>query len=239
MRWLEAAPDRYEAGMRLLTAGRVTALHEAVAEAAAPAPGAAVLEVGCGTGAVTRRLVARGARVTALDQNPEMLERAKTAVVERAKTAVVERAKTAIAEQAQAGLPEQAQQAADVRWLERSAPEIDALAEGGFDAVVFSLSLSEMAREERRYVLAQARRRLGADGRVVAADEVRAANPFARVLQAITRAPQALVGWLLVGSVSRPIPDLAAELTAAGLVVRAERRWLLGTLGLWVAEPAP
>jgi ubiquinone/menaquinone biosynthesis C-methylase UbiE len=231
MRWLEAAPDRYEAGMRLLTAGRVTALHEAVAEAAAPAPGAAVLEVGCGTGAVTRRLVARGARVTALDQNPEMLERAKTAVVERAKTA--------IAEQAQAGLPEQAQQAADVRWLERSAPEIDALAEGGFDAVVFSLSLSEMAREERRYVLAQARRRLGADGRVVAADEVRAANPFARVLQAITRAPQALVGWLLVGSVSRPIPDLAAELTAAGLVVRAERRWLLGTLGLWVAEPAP
>jgi ubiquinone/menaquinone biosynthesis C-methylase UbiE len=231
MRWLEAAPDRYEAGMRLLTAGRVTTLHEAVAEAAAPAPGAAVLEVGCGTGAVTRRLVARGARVTALDQNPEMLERAKTAVVERAKTA--------IAEQAQAGLPEQAQQAADVRWLERSAPEIDALAEGGFDAVVFSLSLSEMAREERRYVLAQARRRLGADGRVVAADEVRAANPFARVLQAITRAPQALVGWLLVGSVSRPIPDLAAELTAAGLVVRAERRWLLGTLGLWVAEPAP
>jgi demethylmenaquinone methyltransferase/2-methoxy-6-polyprenyl-1,4-benzoquinol methylase len=77
MRLLESAPARYDAGMRVLTLGRVARLHDALAEAAAPAPGAAVLEIGCGTGAVTARLVARGARVTALDQNPEMLERAR------------------------------------------------------------------------------------------------------------------------------------------------------------------
>ena len=55
----------------------------------------------------------------------------------------------------------------------------------------------------------------------------------------LLRAPQALAGWLLVGSVSRPIGDLRAELEAAGLGVREERRWLLGTLGLLIAEPAP
>ena len=53
MRFLERAPERYDAGMRLLTLGRVARLHAAVAEAAAPAPGARVLEIGCGTGAVT------------------------------------------------------------------------------------------------------------------------------------------------------------------------------------------
>jgi len=209
MRWLEAAPDRYEAGMRLLTAGRVTALHDAVAAAAAPVPGTRVLEVGCGTGAVTRRLVARGARVTALDQNPAMLEQARRAVPDDG-----------------------------VRWLERSAAEIDALPEAAFDAVVFSLSLSEMSLPERSFVLAQARRRLVAGGRVVAADELRPRSAFARALQRAMRAPQAALGWLLVGGVSRPIPDLAAELAAAGLVVQAERRWLQGTLGMLVAEPA-
>ena len=58
MRWLEGTPSRYDAGMRALTFGRVDALHDAVAEAASPRSGDRVLEVGCGTGAVTARLVA-------------------------------------------------------------------------------------------------------------------------------------------------------------------------------------
>ena len=63
MRWLESAPHRYDAGMRWLTLGRVAILHAAVAEAATDKPGAEVLEIGCGTGAVTSALVGRGARV--------------------------------------------------------------------------------------------------------------------------------------------------------------------------------
>ncbi|MCA9513279.1 MAG: class I SAM-dependent methyltransferase, partial [Myxococcales bacterium] len=113
MRWLEGTPARYDAGMRALTFGRVDALHAAVAEAAAPAPGARVLEVGCGTGAVTERLLARGAVVTALDASAEMMERARARVGEGAR----------------------------VEWLERTASEIDALPPGAYDAVVFSLSL--------------------------------------------------------------------------------------------------
>jgi demethylmenaquinone methyltransferase/2-methoxy-6-polyprenyl-1,4-benzoquinol methylase len=214
MRWLESTPDRYEAGMRAITLGRVTALHDAVAFAATPEPGAEVLEIGCGTGAVTRRLLARGARVTALDQDPEMLERARRNVA------------------AGAG-------GSEVRWLERSASEIDALPRGGFDAVVLCLSLSEMSAEERRYVLGRTRERLRAGGRVVAADEVRAPTGLRLGLQRLLRAPQWLLGWLLVGSVSRPVADLADELSAAGLAVRSERRWLLGTLALCVAESRP
>ena len=212
MRWLESAPERYDAGMRVITLGRVLALHQAVAEAAAPKPGARVLEIGCGTGAVTAQLVERGAQVTALDQNPEMMERAR-ARLEKARGSVT--------------------------WLERTASEIDGLAAGAFDAVVISLALSEMSAAERRYVLREAARRLARGGVLAVADEGRPARGWQRVLFALLRGPQALLGWLLANSVSRPVPDLAGEVRAAGFGVCNERRWLLGSLALVAAEPAP
>ena len=212
MRWLEATPERYDAGMRVVTLGRVSLLHEAVAEAAVPHAGARVLEVGCGTGAVTRRLAERGADVVALDQNAEMLEQAHARL---------------------AALPE-----AKVEWLERTASEIDAVAPGAFASVVFSLCLSEMSPGERRYVLAAAAERLRPGGVVVAADEVRAPGAWRRALQLAGGGPQRLLAWLLAGGTSRPIADLRGELAGAGLEVVSERRWLQGTLALCVARRA-
>jgi len=208
MRWLEGAPDRYDAGLRAITLGRVAALHQAVAEAAAAQPGARVLEIGCGTGAVTQRLLARGARVTALDQSPEMLQRAR------------------------ARLGEAAQR---VDWLERTAAEIDALPEQAFDAVAISLALSEMSSGERRFVLRQALRLLVPGGRLAVADEVRPRGARG-VLFRLLRAPQALLGWLLAGVISHPVADLAGEVREAGFRVSAERRWLAGSLQLVVAQ---
>ena len=45
----------------------------------APAPGAAVLDVGCGTGIVARRLAGDGRRVVGLDATAAMLEVARAA----------------------------------------------------------------------------------------------------------------------------------------------------------------
>jgi ubiquinone/menaquinone biosynthesis C-methylase UbiE len=212
MRWLEGTPARYDAGMRLVTLGRVTPLHEAVAAAAASAPGARVLEIGCGTGAVTARLAARGARVLALDQNAAMLERARERLAGRE---------------------------GEVEWREGAAAEIDGLPEAAFDAVVLSLALSEMSSSERVFVLRAAAARLRPGGLLVAADEVRPRSPFAGALVGVLRLPQAAAAWLLAGSLSHPLADLAGELAAAGLRVRSERRWLLGSLALLVAERAP
>ncbi len=210
MRLLESAPARYDAGMRVLTLGKVGKIRAAVADAAAPLPGARVLEIGCGTGAVTEALVARGSRVTAVDQNPEMLERARARL---------------------ANAP-----AETVTFVERTASEIDAFPESSFDAVVASLSLSEMSRQERGFVLKCAYRALRPGGVIAIADEVRPRSSAKRILQAIVRGPQAALGWVIVGSVSRPILDLAAEVTAAGFVLRSEARWLLETLAVVVAE---
>jgi ubiquinone/menaquinone biosynthesis C-methylase UbiE len=125
-----------------------------------------------------------------------------------------------------------------VTWVERTASEIDSLPEGNFDAVVVSLALSEMSAAERKFVLRQAARRLRPGGTLAAADEVRPSSRWERALHAAMRGPQALLGWLLTGSVSRPIPDLANEIRDAGLDVRSEQRWLLGSLAAVIAERA-
>jgi ubiquinone/menaquinone biosynthesis C-methylase UbiE len=208
MRWLENSPGRYDAGMRLLTFGRVAELHAAVAAAAVSKPGDRVLEIGCGTGAVTALLVARGARVVAIDQAPEMLEQAI----------------------ARLG-PE-----APVEWLEQTASEIDRLPMRAFESVVLSLCLSDMSASERSFVLCEAALRLAAEGRLVAADEVRAAGRWQRFAQRLWRIPQAALGWLLIGAVSQPLGDLSGELRAAGLHVSREESFMFGTLGLVVAE---
>ena len=212
MRLLESAPDRYDAGMRAITLGRVTRLHAAVAAAAAARPGLRILEIGCGTGAVTERLVALGARVTALDQSPEMLERARRRLAD-----------------APAGA---------VRWLERTASETDALPEASFDAVVLSFCLSDMSGGERAYTLRQAARLLDAGGTLAVADEVIPSRLGERAMHALLRLPQALLGWLLAGATSHPICDLPAEIRAAGFTVHREQRWLLGSLAAITAAPA-
>ncbi len=122
-----------------------------------------------------------------------------------------------------------------VRWVERTAAEIDALPAGSFDAVVASLCLSEMSGDERSFVLRAALHPLRAAGLLVVADAVRAGPGWQRGLQLVTRAPQAALAWVLTGSVARLIPDLVGEVVAAGFEVREVRRWLTGTLTMIVA----
>jgi ubiquinone/menaquinone biosynthesis C-methylase UbiE len=208
MRWLESAPSRYDAGMRAITLGRVDALHDAVASAAVPVPGMPVLEIGCGTGSVTKRMAERGARVTAIEHNPEMLERARARIV-----------------------------SANVDWLERTASEIDALPPAAFDAVVVSLCMSEMSTEERAFVLREARRRLSSSGRLVFADEVRPRTRGRALVVGVLRAPQAAIGWLVAGSLSRPLRDPDGEIRDAGFAITERREWLAGSLAMIVARP--
>lgn len=210
MRLLESAPLRYDAGMRLLTLGTIDEVRTALAEAAMVGSIDRVLEIGCGTGAVTEKLIARGANVTALDQNPEMLEQARARL---------------------ASVPRDA-----LTLVERTAAEIDSFGDQTFDAAVASLSLSEMSRGEREFVLGQSFRALRPGGFIAIADEVLPRAPMMRLWHWMLRAPQAALAWVIVGSVSSPIPDLAAEVTAAGFRVCSERRWLFETLAIVVGE---
>jgi ubiquinone/menaquinone biosynthesis C-methylase UbiE len=210
MKVLESAPQRYDRGLRLLSLGRIDAVYAAVAAAAVAGLAAPrVLEVGCGTGNLTRALVARGARVTAVDFNPDMLALARAKLV-----AAAER----------------------VEFHEMAAVEIaDRFAPESFDAAAATLVLSEMSADEQAFVLRATRTVLRPGGRLVVADEVRPAGWAARGARALLRWPLAVLTYVLTQTSTAALRDLPGLVTAAGFRVVASSR-LPGGVGLVVAE---
>lgn len=210
MKILESAPQRYDLGLRVLSLGRVTAMYDAVAEAAVAGQSTPrVLEIGCGTGNLTRRLAEHGATVTAVDINADML------AVARAKLGDM---------------------SPQVELGEMAAVEIaDRFPAGSFDAVAATLVLSEMSEEERAYVLRAAHRVLRPGGRIVVADEVRLPNVAARIAHVLVRGPLALLTYLLTQTSTSAVRDLAGLVGAAGFRV-LEERTLPGATGMVVGE---
>jgi ubiquinone/menaquinone biosynthesis C-methylase UbiE len=72
--------DRYDATRR----GCPSEIIEAVIRTAGLGPGAVVLEIGCGTGQLTRSLAASGFRVNAIDIGPSMISTARRNVADPA-----------------------------------------------------------------------------------------------------------------------------------------------------------
>jgi ubiquinone/menaquinone biosynthesis C-methylase UbiE len=209
MRILESAPHRYDLGIRLLSLGRVDALYDAVAAATiGDDTNPCILELGCGTGNLTARLLARGATVTAIDQDPEML---------------------AVAREKLGGEPQ-------LMLQEMAAVEIaDRFQAGRFDAVAGTLVLSEMSEDEQAYVLNAAHRVLRPGGRLVVADEVQPEGLWGRLAYAATRWPAAAVTYVLTQTSTHAVRALASRVRAAGFDVCEDRRlWSRGP-GLIVA----
>lgn len=65
-------PERYQRN-----AGFVAVLGELVLDLLAPRPGERILDLGCGDGALTQKLAARGAAVVAVDRSPEQVTAAR------------------------------------------------------------------------------------------------------------------------------------------------------------------
>jgi ubiquinone/menaquinone biosynthesis C-methylase UbiE len=198
MRILESAPYRYDSGMRILSLGRIAALYEEVAELIVHDGHAPrVLEIGCGTGNLTRALLARGATVTAIDVNPDMLAIA-AAKLRTAHGQLDLREMTA------------------VEIADRFLPE-------SFDAVAASLVFSEMSEAEQAYVLAAARRVLRTGGQLAIADEMRASTLLGRIARVLVRWPIAAVTYVLTQTSTAAVRDLTGRVRAAGFRVLDER----------------
>jgi len=212
MRVLESTAERYDRGVRMLSAGRIDDVYQQVAAAATAAgagaagasatPRPRVLDIGCGTGGVALACVALGADVVGIDRNAGMLE------VARAR-------------------PQAPGAAGHVAWLELGAAEIeDRFPPQSFDAVTACLVFSEMSADEQAFTLRVARSVLVPGGRLVVADEVLPRRSPARWLHRLRRLPVALLAYLLTQTTSRPATGLAERVTACGFVaVEEERRW--------------
>ncbi|OQY25162.1 MAG: hypothetical protein B6I34_02705 [Anaerolineaceae bacterium 4572_32.1] len=212
MKWLETSPTDYDRGIAMLTLGRIRPIHERIA--AMIAPGDRVLEMGCGTGALTLQCARRGAQITAIDIAPRML-----AVARRRISA--------------AGLAD------NVQWqVMDAATSTDHFAPHSFDAVVLSLLLSELAPDELCYVLSGCRRLLAEGGQLIIADEVIPRALFAKLLFWLVHIPLTLLTWLLTRTTTRALRDPLGMLQEAGFEGQVKATHLGGSLAVLSAHPA-
>jgi ubiquinone/menaquinone biosynthesis C-methylase UbiE len=217
MRFLESAPARYDAGIRLISLGRIDRAWQATADAAVGGEQAAhVLDIGCGTGNLTRALADRGAMVSGIDQSAEMLALARTKLGPYGER---------------------------VQLREMAAVEIaDRFPAGGFDAVASSLAFSEMSEAEQDCVLRGAFAVLRPGGRLAVLDEIAPAGRLARLWRTLLRLPAVIATLVMAGATTSPMRRATERVRAAGFEA-VEERALAGTgLGLLVArkpEPGP
>ncbi len=208
MRILESSPRRYERGMRWLTFGHLDRAYDALANEVDA--GASVLELGCGTGALTRRVARRGATVKGIDVNPEMLAIARTHV--------------------------DTEQLSDrVTLVEAGVADLDEEPDGSYDVVLAGLCLSELSPDELAYALGEARRILRPGGRLLVADEIRPARRWRRILHAILRAPLVALTYLFTQQTTHAVRDLPARLADAGLDLVSTETTALESFGTFVA----
>ncbi len=72
MKILESAPDRYDRGIRILSLGKLDKAYDRLISPVKE--GQRVLDIGCGTGALTLRAAKKGAKLKGIDVNSRMME---------------------------------------------------------------------------------------------------------------------------------------------------------------------
>ncbi len=199
MKLLESAPERYDRWIRILTLGRLDKAYDWLTSHIGEED--RVLDLGCGTGALTLRAARRGARVRCVDLNPDMLEIAGNKV-------------------AREGLKDKVEiEEAGVVELEDEP--------GSYDAVMCGLLLSELDENEVDYVLRKAWKLLRPGGLLLVADEVVPRNPLKRLVKAVIRALLLALTFIATQRASRPLKDLPERIERAGFIVEELRlTWL-------------
>ena len=212
MRWLERRPADYDRGIRLLTLGRLESMQHRIVEELVQ-EGTRVLEIGCGTGALTVAMAHTGAEVSAIDISSGMLAEAVKRI-------------------AKEGVEEH------VNLQRMDAVMIDELFDPhSFDLIVSSLALSEMTERGRRYILKAARKLLTPEGTLAVLDETRPASGGARLLFTIVRAPLQLLTWLLTRTTTQPLVNFEEALSISGFRWELLSTELAGSLRIYLAKP--
>ena len=201
MKILESAPNRYDRGIRTLTLGQVNRAYDRLV--ACIEAGQRVLDIGCGTGALTVRAAQRGARVVGIDVNVQMLDLARRRVAASGR-------------------------AADVELREMGVAELDGELACSYDVVMSGLCFSELTEGERSFALRQADRLLGPGGLLLLADEVVPQGVLKWLLHWCIRLPLALVTYLLTQTTTRSLWRLPENVQAAGFTIESIRLNALG-----------
>jgi demethylmenaquinone methyltransferase/2-methoxy-6-polyprenyl-1,4-benzoquinol methylase len=213
MKILESQPERYDRGITILSLGAVDRSRRRLVEENVRA-GLRVLEIGCGTGALTLLAAAEGADVVGFDVSAGMLSVARRKI-------------------GAAGL------AGRVRFEERGVSTMDAYGDESFDLVLSSLVFSELSTDERAWALRHSHRLLRSGGRLALVDEVTPEGTARRLLHGLLRIPLLVVTFLLTQTTTRPVDDLPDAVVEAGFRVEREERIAFDSVLYLVAVKGP
>ena len=206
MKILESAPNRYDRGIRFLTLGRLDAAYDRLTSRIRR--GDRVLDVGCGTGALALRALARGGVVTAMDINPAMMDTAERKV--------------------DAYLAKTEEARGSVTFLEMGVAEMDGMETDGFDVVMSGLCFSELTDDEITFTLGQIHRILRNGGMLLIADEVPPGGVFRRLLYALFRVPLVVLTYLVTQTTTGAVQNLESRVADTGFEVESARRSGIG-----------
>lgn len=154
-----------------------------------------ILDIGCGTGALTIKAAQKGAHVKGIDVNPGMLEIAQKRVDEL--------------------------HLEHVEFCERGVAELGNENPASYDVVVSGLCFSELTEDELVYTLAQVKRILKPEGLLLAADEVRPQSLSKRVVCMLIRIPLVVVTYCITQTTTHAVADLPKKIKEAGLTVES------------------
>ena len=209
MKVLESQPSRYDRGIKILTLGSLDPSYDRIASQVKK--GDRVLDIGCGTGALTLRAALKGAKVKAIDINPEMQDILKKRAVELKLEKQIE-------------------------VVEMGVAELDSEPLESYDAVMSGLCLSELSADEIRYTLREAKRILKPKGLLLLADEVVPEGFLKRVLNSLLRIPLIIITCILAQTTTHAVKDLPGLVGEAGFTIESVKMSALGSFIELVAK---
>ncbi len=196
MKILESAPSRYDQGIRILTLGKLDKVYNRLTSHIKK--GQKILDLGCGTGALTLKAAQKGAKVKAIDINPQMLEIAQKQAIKK-------------------------NLLQNVTLSEMGVAELESEKSNNYDVVMSGLFFSELTESELIFTLNEINRILKPSGLLLVADEVRPKSILKRILNDLLRFPLAVITYLITQTTVHSIDNLTEKIKKSGLLIESAR----------------
>jgi len=196
MKILESVPSRYDQGIRILTLGKLDEVYSRLTSHIKK--GQRILDLGCGTGALTLRAAQKGAKVKGIDINPQMLEIAHKQTIKKNLLKNVNLSEMGVAELGNEKLK-------------------------SYDVVMSGLCFSELTESELIFTLKEVKRILKPGGLFLVVDEVRPKNVPKRILNGILRFPLLIITYLITQTTIHAVDNLTEKIKESGLLIESTR----------------
>jgi len=196
MKILESVPSRYDQGIYILTLGKLNKVYDRLTSYIKKEQ--TVLDLGCGTGALTLRAAQKGAKVKGIDINPQMLEIAQKRVI---KKNLIQ----------------------NIELCEMGVAELGSEESESYEVVMSGLCFSELSEDELIYTLKEIKRILKPEGLLLIADEVTPKNISKKILNEIIRFPLKIIIFIITQTTTHAIDNLPKKIKESGLSIDSIR----------------